>query len=59
MKLFLPLLIIAAVVVIIIMAVKFITAFLAGAFNAILGIIVVIALILIVIWMFSYAKKSK
>ncbi|MBR4474133.1 MAG: hypothetical protein IKS55_10900 [Oscillospiraceae bacterium] len=28
-------------------------------FNTVLGIVVVLALVIIVIWMFSYAKKSK
>ena len=28
-----------------------------GALNAVLGIVVLIALVVIVIWMFSYAKK--
>lgn len=28
-------------------------------FNLILGIVVVIALVVIVIWMFAYAKKSR
>ncbi len=30
-----------------------------GFFNMILGLVVIIALIVIVIWMFSYAKKKK
>lgn len=30
-----------------------------GTFNAILGLVVIIALVIIVIWMFSYAKKHK
>lgn len=30
-----------------------------GAFNAILGLVVIIALVIIVVWMFSYAKKHK
>lgn len=30
-----------------------------GAFNTILGVAVIICLIIIVIWMFSYAKKKK
>lgn len=30
-----------------------------GAFNTVLGIFVIICLIVIVIWMFSYAKKKK
>ena len=30
-----------------------------GAFNAILGLAVIVALILIVAWMFAYARKHK
>ena len=30
-----------------------------GAFNAVLGLIVIAALIVIVVWMFSYAKKNR
>lgn len=30
-----------------------------GFFNLILGLVVIIALIVIVIWMFSYAKRNK
>lgn len=30
-----------------------------GFFNMILGLVVIIALIVIVIWMFSYAKRHK
>ena len=30
-----------------------------GAFNAVLGVSVLLALVLIVLWMFSYAKKHK
>lgn len=30
-----------------------------GTFNAILGLVVIIALVIIVIWMFSYARKHK
>ena len=30
-----------------------------GAFNAVLGLAVVAALIIIVLWMFSYAKKNR
>lgn len=32
---------------------------LGGLLNAILGVAVVLALVAIVIWMFSYAKKNK
>lgn len=30
-----------------------------GAFNAILGLVVIVALIIIVVWMFRYARKNK
>ena len=30
-----------------------------GAFNAVLGLAVVAALIIIVVWMFSYAKRNR
>ncbi len=30
-----------------------------GAFNALLGLFVILALVLIVIWMFRYASKHK
>ena len=30
-----------------------------GALNTILGVLVIIALIVIVIWMFSYAKRAR
>ena len=30
-----------------------------GALNTILGILVIIALVVIVIWMFSYAKRAR
>ena len=30
-----------------------------GAFNAILGLVVIIALVIIVVWMFRYARKHK
>ena len=40
-------------------AVKLITGIVSGAFNLILGIGVIIALIAIVIWMFAYANKKR
>lgn len=30
-----------------------------GAFNAILGLVVIVALVIIVVWMFHYARKNK
>lgn len=30
-----------------------------GTFNAILGLVVIIALVIIVVWMFRYARKHK
>lgn len=59
MKLLIPIIIIAAIIFIIVLAVNFVSAFIAGAFNVILGVIVVIALIIIIVWMFAYAKKSR
>ncbi|MDO4982441.1 MAG: hypothetical protein Q4E35_02670 [Eubacteriales bacterium] len=53
--------IIAAAVLlgVVIGAVKLVTGIIGGAFNLILGIAVIIALIVIVIWMFAYANKKK
>lgn len=51
-----------AVILLLVIVIKLIGAaagIITGAFNAILGVAVIIALIAIVIWMFSYAKKSK
>lgn len=51
---------------IVIGAVKLISGIFTGAFglvngllNTVLGIVVVLALIIIVIWMFAYAKKNR
>ena len=57
-------LVILAVVIIslVVLLVKLIqgTASVVGSlFNTILGIVVVLALVIIVIWMFAYAKKSR
>ena len=57
-------LVILAVVIIslVVLLVKLIqgTAVIVGSlFNTILGIVVVLALVIIVIWMFAYAKKSR
>lgn len=30
-----------------------------GAFNAILDLVVIVALVIIVVWMFRYARKNK
>ena len=52
----------AAVIGAIVLLVKLVTgafALLGGAINAIIGVAVVIALIIIVIWMFRYAKKNQ
>ena len=59
MKLLIGLGLVAALLVLILLAGKFILTFISGAFNAILGVFVILALIVIVIWMFSYAKKHK
>lgn len=49
----------AVLLAVIIGAVKLVTGIIGGAFNLILGIAVIIALIVIVIWMFAYANKKK
>ena len=57
---------VAAVCLLAILAVVLVTKLIAGAasiitgaFNAILGLVVIIALVIIVVWMFSYAKKYR
>ena len=59
MKLIIPVLALAALVLIFTMGTKFFFALFTGAINAILGVVVVIALIIIVVWMFAYANKKK
>jgi hypothetical protein len=48
-------LLIAAVVLVVLPVSKIV----GGALNTVLGIVVVVALVLIVLWMFSYAKRKK
>lgn len=57
MKLLIPLLAFAALIFIFVFGTKFFFALFTGALNAVLGIAVVIALILIIVWMFAYANK--
>ena len=52
----LALILMFAVVVLVVLPVSKIVG---GALNTVLGIVVVVALVLIVLWMFSYAKKKK
>ena len=52
----------AVIVSLVVLLVKLIqgTAGIVGSlFNAVLGIVVVLALVIIVIWMFAYAKKKR
>ena len=52
----------AVIISLVVLLVKLIqgTAGIVGsAFNTVLGIVVVIALVIIVIWMFAYAKKNR
>ena len=49
----------AVFIVVAVMAVKLVTGIIGGLFNAVLGIVVVLALVAIVIWMFAYAGKNK
>ena len=59
MKKLLPVILIAVIAIAaVIGAVKLVSSLIAGAFNAILGVAVIVALILIVIWMFAYAKRK-
>lgn len=53
--------IIAAVVglAVIIGVVRLVSGIIGGAFNLILGIVVIVALAAIVAWMFAYANKKK
>ena len=56
------LLVVAAVVGLIVLAglaVKLVSGIVGGLFNAVLGVVVVLALVAIVIWMFAYAAKHK
>ena len=57
MKLLIPLLTFAALIFIFVFGTKFFFALFTGALNAVLGIAVIIALILIIVWMFAYANK--
>ena len=57
MKLLIPLLAFAALILIFVFGTKFFFALFTGAINAVLGMVIVIALILIVVWMFAYANK--
>lgn len=57
-----PILAIVAVILLAVIGIKIISgaiSLVSGLFNTILGLAVVLALIAIVIWMFSYAKKHK
>ncbi len=50
----------AVAIALIVLLIKVVTgafALLSGAFNAVLGVAVVIALIVIVVWMFRYASR--
>ena len=58
----LPVLAIVVIVLLAVLAIKIISgafSLVSGLFNTILGRAAVVALIAIVIWMFSYAKKHK
>ena len=57
MKLVVSLTIVAGLIALIIFAAKFILTLMSGFLNTILAVFVILALVVIVIWMFSYAKK--
>lgn len=50
---------IAAVIALIVGAIRLVSGLVSGAVNLVLGVIVVAALIVIVIWMFAYAKSQQ
>ncbi len=50
---------IAAVIALIVGAIRLLSGLVSGAVNLVLGVIVVAALIVIVIWMFAYAKSQQ
>ena len=52
----LTLILLAAAVIFVI---RLIAGIAGGILNTVLGIVVIVALVLIVIWMFSYAKRKK
>ena len=47
----------AILIGVVVLAVKLLSGVIGGLFNTVLGILVILALVVIVIWMFSYAKK--
>ena len=49
----------AAVLALVIAAVRLLGGLISGAFDLVLGVIIVVALIVIVIWMFAYANKQQ
>ncbi len=60
MKRIIPVILIAVLAIAVVVgAIKLVTSIIAGAFNALLGIGVIAALIIIVIWMFAYARKKR
>ncbi len=59
MKLIIPIIAIAALCLVAVFAVRFILGVFSGVLNSILGIAVLAALLLIVAWMFAYARKSR
>ena len=59
MKLLIPIIIISFTLFLLIFGAKFVLALFSSAFNMILGLVLVVALIIIVVWMFAYARKSR
>ena len=54
--------ILVAVILVIVLAIRIVSgaaALAGGLFQTLLGIVIVLALVVIVVWMFSYAKKSR
>ena len=58
-KYVIPVLALILLIAAVVLVVRPVSRIVGGALNTVLGIVVVVALVLIVLWMFSYAKKKK
>ena len=59
LKYIIPVLSIILLIVAVVFVFRLFTNVAGGILNTVLGIVVIVALVLIVLWMFSYAKKHK
>ena len=58
-KYVIPVLALILLIAAVVLVVRPVSKIVGVALNTVLGIVVVVALVLIVLWMFSYAKKKK